>query len=290
MADCALIAPSFYCGEKDFLNVQKNIQKIGFDSILNFTSQKKLFKWAGDSNERLRLFYDAWNSDSETVLCCLGGSGISHFLSKINKSKLKKKKLFVGYSDITLLLNFLSKKLDIITLHGPNGLKNLDEKSMSALRDALQMKNYGIKFNSDQILKPFNIKEFNGKILGGNLERLVASLFYYDLDFRNKIVFLEDINCSEYKIFNFLFFLKNYPKFKPKVILFGDLNIKDKPLMRKMIRYLFPETPIIMDLPIGHCTPNITIPIGVDCNVDFLKNTIDFMFLKKHKKYAVKFD
>ena len=60
--------------------------------------------------------------------------------------------------------------------------------------------------------------------------------------------------------------------------------------MREMIEYLFPNIPLIFDLNFGHKTPNITIPIGVDCDVNFIKGNINFVFSNRDKHYSVKFD
>jgi muramoyltetrapeptide carboxypeptidase len=289
MANVSILSPSYFCSKEEIKKVKENLEKMGFGKINDFVPKDVLFdKWAGSFDERLNNFYNAWNSDSEVIMCCKGGSGASHFLPLIKAGKLKKKKMFVGYSDITLLLNFISKKLGIVTIHGPNGLKKLDKETLSALKDALQMKNYGIRFTKKQcvnISKPI----LEGKTIGGNLERLAEALYYVRLNFNNKIVFLEETGHTEHKIFNLLVFLKNNPSFNPRVLVFGGLGIKNKKLMREMIISLFPDIPLIFDLSFGHTTPNITIPIGVDCKIDFEKELISFFFSNKDRKYSVKF-
>ena len=291
MVSCSIISPSYYCSEKEILNIKKNIKKIGFEKIEDFITKDGLFnKWAGSFDERLISLYSAWDSRSEVIMCCKGGSGVLHFLPFIKKNKLRKRKIFVGYSDITLLLHFLHRKLGVITIHGPNGLKELDKKSLSALKDALQMKNYSIKFNKEQVINGASKNFLNGKILGGNLARLTETLFYCSLNFKDKIVFFEECCSTEYKIFNRLVFLKNYPSFNPKAIVFGGLGVKNNKLMKEMIEYLFPKIPLIFDVNFGHTTPNISIPIGANCKIDFEERKIGFSFPKKHRKYAVKFD
>lgn len=287
MVSCSLISPSYTCTNEEKKISKKNLKKIGFKKILNFSSKEKFFdKWAGSPEERLKSFYGAWNSNSEVLMACKGGSGASHILSLINKKKLNSKKLFVGYSDITMLLNFISYNLKIVTFHGPNCSKNLDDKSISALKDALEMKNYGIKFKVENCLNiPKN--SIKGRTIGGNLGRLLETTDVIPLDFRNKIVFFEETNFSLHKIFNLMVSFKNYPNFKPKAIIFGDLGIKDKSLFKKMAKYLFPQTPLIFDLPFGHVSPNIAIPIRSKCVIDFKEQKIKFIFGRKDKKNSV---
>lgn len=287
MKKVSILSPSYYCSENELIDAKKNLRELGFDEILDFTSREKLFgKWAGSFDERLNSFYNAWNGDSSPIVCCKGGSGLSHFLPYVNKDLLRKRKMFVGYSDITFLLNFISSKLGVITVHGPNALKPIDSETRDSLINAMGMLDYGIDISKKEFVN-FSSSEVVGKTIGGNLDRLVESLQWVDLDFRDKIVFLEEVGHTEHKIFNLLNSLKNHSLFKPKAIVFGDLSVKDNKLMKKMIKYLFPDLPIIFDLPFGHSLPNISIPIGVDCRIDLIKNTVNFMFREYERYYAV---
>jgi len=206
MVSCSIINPAYPSDKKELKDAEENVKRMGFKKANFFISKNKLFnKWAGEPKERLDLFYNAWNSNDNVVIACKGGSGVTHFVSNIDTSLLENKKLIIGYSDITILLNFLTEQLDIITLHGPNATKKLDEKSISALRDALQMKNYGINFDKKQIMNNPK-KDVEGIIIGGNLDRFIEFVNYYPkTDLREKILFLEDINLTEHKIFNRLF-------------------------------------------------------------------------------------
>jgi muramoyltetrapeptide carboxypeptidase len=289
MVVCSLLTTSHVCTKKELKQVLKNLEDFGFNKIEDLNSKDSFLNhWGGSPKERTQNLYSAWNSNSDAIICFKGGSGISHFLPLVNIKKMKGKKLFVGYSDITLLLNFLQKKKKIITFHGPNGLSKFDKQTSSSLKKALNMETYGISFEKE---KCFNIPKNNlkGKTIGGNLERLVETLFYTKLNFKNKILFLEEVGHTEYKIFNLLMFLKTYQKgFKPKAILFGNLGIKNKKLMTKLIKEIFPDIPLITNLPFGHQIPKITIPIGANCEIDFKKEKIKFSFTRKHKKYAIK--
>lgn len=268
--------------------IYKNLKELGFNEQESFFLNNKYFsKWAGSPKERLNNFYSAWNSSSNFLIASKGGSGISHFFQKINFNKLKKKKLFCGYSDLTLLLLQIHKKLRIITLHGPNASKGLDEISINCLRNAINMENYGIIFNQGQILNK-SFKTIEGKTIGGNLSRLMEYLIFEKINFRNKIVFLEDINETNFKLFNKLTNLKNYPNFKPKAIIFGNLGIEFDSNFKRMVYSIFPKIPIIYKLSFGHQSPNLTIPLGVKTKIDFKKNKILFKFSNKQRKYSIK--
>lgn len=289
MVRCSIISPSYFCSEEEKKNVEKNLKKLGFHTIENYISSNKFFdKWGGSPNKRLMAFNKSWNSTSRIIFCCKGGSGVSHFLPLIKEDKLIKKKLLVGYSDITLLLNFLSETKNVISIHGPNLHSDLNKTNINSLKKAIQMKDYGIKIKKANC---YNFKKnvFRGKTIGGNLERIVELSLYKKINYRNKIVFLEETKSSEHKIFNLLCSLKNNHSFKPKVIIFGTLDIKNKKLIKKMILHLFPKTPFIFSDKFGHNKTNIAIPINTTCEVNLEKNIISFRFSKKDKSYSINF-
>ena len=294
MVSCGVVATSHYCSKEDLKRIEKNIKRIGFDKT-NFYISKNLFfdKWAGTPTERLNLFYQSWSSKSPIIFAAKAGSGIIQIVKKIDFSKLKKnKKLFVGYSNLTLLLNLIYQEVEIIALHGPTGFQNINERSLSALKDAIQMKNYGVNFSKKQIINCVEDK-IEGVIMGGNLRNLYKGLALgLNLDFRNKIVFIEDKEIDnkeikEFKIFNILISLKQNKYFRPKAILIGGLGKGKNEKFKEMMKYLFPNTPMVNGLPFGHELTNITVPIGAKCNIDFEKGKISFLFPKSEKDYAV---
>jgi muramoyltetrapeptide carboxypeptidase len=287
---CDLVELSYPSPKKEIKKAQRNLIILGFKEICTYNHSKKYFgKWAGDPEERLEKLYSAWNSSSPLVITLKGGSGISHFFQKIKKSKLKKRKLFCGYSDVTLMLLYLVHNLKFISLHGPNASKRLDKESIKFLKKALKMENYPLSFKKRNIINKSK-KIIKGETTGGNLSRLVEFLVHNKINFSEKIVFLEDVNESHFKIFNKIMHLKNYRKFKPKAIIFGNMGIKENESLRKMIKNEFPKTPIIYGLPFGHQEPNITIPLGIQAEIDFSKKMIYFKFAKKYKKYSIDLD
>lgn len=287
MSKASLISPSYFTSGKDMVNIEKNIQKIGFGTFENLISKEKFFKkWAGNPGERLNSFYKAWNSDSEIIFCSNGGSGAIHWAPMIDKRKLKKRKLLVGYSDITILLNLLYSKLNIISIHGPNMSKRLDDKTISSLKDAIQMKRYSIKFNQKDC-RNVSKGTVKGKIMGGNLERLTQLMSCINLDFKNKIIFIEEKDVSEHKMFNLLFSLKHHRSFKPKAIIVGNLGLKNQKKINEIMKNLFKNTPLIFCAKFGHQNPNISIPIGAKSEIDFKDGKINFLFQKKDRGYSV---
>lgn len=288
----SLVALSNYCFLPEIETAMSNISKIGFDDVEPLCSMKNYFgRWAGTPKERLESFYEAWNSDSDAIFACKGGTGVEHFVKDIDVNMLSSKKLFVGYSNLTPILNLLNVELGVISLYGPMGLKTLDRESVSALRSALQMKDYSMKFYKKDILVDSE-DVISGVCVAGNLRSLVKAVAMgIKIDFRDKIFFVEDVDSEEvndYMVYNFLSILKKSEFFSPKAIMVGSINSSNGPEIKKMLKNLFPKTPLIYSLPFGHKLPNITIPIGANCVVDFKELRVDFSFPESEKSYAIK--
>ena len=117
-----------------------------------------------------------------------------------------------------------------------------------------------------------------GKITGGNLAIISSTLgTAYEIDTRNKILFLEDIGEEPYRVDRMLNQLHLSGKLKDcaGIILgdFKDCNASDSSnsleLEEVFHDLLIPlEKPILSNVRAGHCMPMITLPLGVDSIID----------------------
>lgn len=291
MDSCELISTSFFVSPEEIKQAISHTENLGFTAVSFTPAGKKYFdKWAGTPNERQQQLENAFSNPSKCIRACLGGSGVIHFLSSVNfDSLLKHPRFVVGSSDLTPLLNNIFEQLGIITLHGPNAVKEVDEKTQKYLRMALQAEDYTIHFSS---YESHGKKIVRGTIKGGNLAMCAWSLSSkFEIDLKNKIVFFEDIGTNFHIAYDRLVQLKNSKVLRPKAIIFGYLlEIKQLKKFIQAVQELFPNTPIIYGLPIGHQLPNLTIPIGAKTTLDFEKKTIKFTFSKQAKEYAVKLE
>ena len=94
-----------------------------------------------------------------------------------------------------------------------------------------------------------------GKLVGGNLATLVATLgTKYDLDYREKILFLEDF--------------KNCPPDSEK-----DMSLIE--VFQDYFRDL--KKPVIYNLESGHSEPMLTLPLGAMCGIDSYEKKITIL-------------
>ncbi|MGW1706026.1 S66 peptidase family protein [Streptomyces sp. NPDC002206] len=84
--------------------------------------QSELGYLAGTDEERARDLQEAWCDPSvEAVLCARGGYGAHRMIDLVDWAAMRAAgpKVFVGYSDITVLHEAFARRMGLSTLHGP---------------------------------------------------------------------------------------------------------------------------------------------------------------------------
>ena len=157
-------------------------------------------RFAGTDDERIQDLQEAINdAEVKAIFCSRGGYGLARIIDQIDFSALKSNaKWIVGFSDITALHNALSR-VGVASIHGimakhitlkAEGLENL----MSML--------FGREVSYEIPAHEFNKKgEATGELIGGNLSVLYGLRGTpFDLDYKGKILFIEDLGERLYHI------------------------------------------------------------------------------------------
>ena len=221
------------------------------------------------------------NQDVKAILCARGGYGVNRLLPLLKPGIIRKNpKILVGASDITLLLLYLAKKCSLVAFHGPMVGGNFGQygmkKTKKQFHDLLTGQSAGKMLVSAQahVMKPGIGK---GEITGGCLTLLCRSLGTpWEIQTRNKILLIEDVNEASYKIDGMLWQLKAAGKFKDvKGIVLGemiDCHPKKSGNGAKTHYYheMFDDLsiPIVTNFPIGHGKEMWTLPFGVDATLN----------------------
>ncbi len=228
------------------------------------------------ANDINRMFAD---KNIKGIFSIRGGYGCSRLLDLIDFKIIKKNpKIFVGYSDITALHIAINQKSKLITYHGPmvstELIKGLDEYSADYYKRFL--------FSNEKINEIFNPVGCNleiinagiasGQLIGGNLSLVCSSLgTKYEINTKNKILFLEEVDETPYKVDRMLLQLKQSGKFKDATgIILGAFtdciassNKKSLSLEEVFNEIILPlKKPTISKLVCGHCLPTLTLPLG----------------------------
>lgn len=250
--------------------------KLG-DSLLNL--QKSYKYLSGSDEERLGDLLDFWfDKTVDAIFCLKGGYGSLRLLNKIDFNKLKNiKKIFLGFSDITVLLLAMYSRTNMITFHAPmlgadflkKNLTPKDKSSEMCMFNMLRDPAFKFSYSSKDEGITINPGKTSGYLLGGNLTSLCSMIGTgYFPDFRDSVLFLEDVNEEPYTIDRMLTQLIMSGIFnKVTGVIFTSFNnsgFKSKKqvatlIKDKMTRY---KIPIIYYFPSGHGAKNYILPIG----------------------------
>jgi muramoyltetrapeptide carboxypeptidase len=229
------------------------------------------------------------------IFCARGGYGATRILPLLDYAKIAKHpKLFVGYSDITALHTVFNQRCSFITVHGPmpsTGYHLMDYYSLERLAGVLFKSNPpGLVSNPlDEELKMISPGISSGLIIGGNLSVLVATLGSpYEIDTKDKILFIEDVEERPYQIDRNLTALALAGKFRDcSGILLGtftecqetemepDSTLTIEEIVEQII--LPYQKPTLGNFRCGHSYPMITIPMGSLAHIDADLGTVEFL-------------
>ena len=219
------------------------------------------------------------------IFALRGGYGCARLLNLIDFKLIKKNpKIFVGYSDITALHIAINQKSKLITYHGPmistELIKGLDEYSADYYKKFI-FGNEKVEelFNPEgNTLEVINNGIASGQLTGGNLSLICSSLgTKYEINTKNKILFLEEVEEVPYKVDRMLTHLKQSGKLKEaNGIILGAFtnciapnNKKSLSLQEVFNEIILPlKKPTISNLACGHCLPTLTLPLGAKVLLD----------------------
>ena len=274
------------------------LNELGFRTKFSKNYLAKKGFLAGTDEQRLNDLHSMFqDKEVKAIVCLRGGYGTMRLLSHIDYDLIRKNpKLFIGFSDITALLYAFYQKAKLITYHGPVGVWDINSFSKHSFLHVLQSnRSYTIKAPQNQAITTLKKGIAEGHIIGGNLS-LMSSLIGtpYDVSFKNKIIFIEDIGEEPYRIdrmFAQLFLAKKFERVKG--IIFGQFfdcfakrskkithegvdgsfiweKIENFNTVNQVIQDWFGSfsIPILMNFPIGHVSNNATVPFGGRVTLD----------------------
>jgi len=239
------------------------------------------------------------SSEVRAIWGIRGGYGAMRLLSYLQTelSVPAEVKLFIGFSDLTLLHGYFNQQWGWNTIHGPSALQVAENRV--ALEDAQILK----KMIFAEIAKVcyFDLQPLNeaastqGKItdttvIGGNLTlvcRVLATPFAFAA--RDKILLLEDLNESFRAVDGMLHQLEYSGVFaeadrsradKPRAVILGDVQANEpgqQPDIERAIHFFASKLdklaiPVLRCRNIGHGKGNHPIPMGPKASLTLGKN------------------
>lgn len=283
----AIISPA---GSVELTQLEKGIEMIkskGFEPVLGenlYTKFSNGYNYAGTEEQRLKDMNWALNdSEISAVWASRGGYGCQHLIHGLNlKEFTKNPKWYIGYSDNTVIQSFLLKK-GFASIHGQTiktSSFGVTEESYDLIFDILKGKKPKYSLESNQFNKKGNIE---GELIGGNLALIYALLgTKYSFDFKDKILFIEDIGENFYALDRMMMSLELAGVFTTiKGLIVGGMTNMGDEKDNKQYEESFDEFanqligdriskynfPVVFDFPNGHIKDNRPLIIGSQIKV-----------------------
>ena len=287
-ARVAIVSPASPFAREEFDAGVRELERLGFVPVFDdsvFAHEAGYL--SGSAELRAQAFQRHWTDPAVAALIAVrGGFGSAHIVPLLDQAAIvATPKLFIGYSDNTTLLSWLTCQCGLPALHGPmlegrlaNGPAGYDESSFVALLQGGR----GLVLSPDG-LTVLRAGEAAGPLLGGTITQLTATLgtpYAFDPP-DGCILFLEDVNERPYRIDRMLTQLAHSGILsRASGILFGEMRgcdeptrpdaaarpTREPPTARAVITRLLHEFhgPIIFGFPSGHTAgPCWTLPLGV---------------------------
>lgn len=285
-----LISPS---GPENPDKIRKSIEflkSLGFNIKEGKHMYDKLGYLAGKDQDRADDFINMFlDKDVNMILCVRGGYGTMRILPLIDFNIINQNpKIFAGFSDITTFLNNIAIKSNLITFHSPMCNSNFSDKcTLKSFLDTLMLgyNPFTIKSPESTFVRNSSQVSASGQLVGGNLSLICSTLGTpFEIDTKNKILFIEEISEEPYKIDRMLTHLLLCGKLQEcSGIILGQFTNCELPNYERSLtleeviedRILNLNKLTLVNFQSGHSYPKLTLPIGgkikIECQNDSIQ-------------------
>lgn len=247
---------------------------------------------------RFKCLKNAILDDSSTIIWAIrGGYGSAKLIDELHKlPKPAKRKVIIGYSDITALHLFFTQEWNWLTIHGDMLAElfhrefSVDKERNNFVKIAKIITN---KIASAKIknLEAFNdaakktIQVINGKMTGGNLTIVENSIgTNWQIKTQDKIIFLEEVHVKPYQLDRTLLHIKQAGLLKHiKAIIFGNFNDNEKDIIKVLVNFASSlDIPVFKTDRFGHSKVNEPIIYNTDFKI--IKSEKTFTLIMNNEK------
>lgn len=238
---------------------------------------------AGSDEKRLADLHGMFaDEEVKAIICAGGGYGTGRIASQIDYNLIKNNpKIFWGYSDITFLHTAIRQKTGLVTFHGPMLASDIGKEDVHPLSKECfkQLFEPVIVQYTDEIspLEALVDGSVSGDITGGNLTLIASTIGTpFEIDTKEKLLLIEDINEEPRSIDRMLNQLHMAGKLNDAAgFIIGDFHncVPERELsltLEEVIEHYMQlaNKPALKGFNFGHCSPHISIPLGVKAVLD----------------------
>lgn len=287
-----VVAPAGWPDQDSALRAVARLEQMGLCVEVGNSLSRRYGYLAGTDGERAEEIRQMFADDSiKGIFCVRGGYGTGRIADQLDYELIRAHpKVFWGYSDITFLLQSIYQLAGVVTFHGPMlssdlGLDDVHPLTVQTFQQLFdeQPVIYSEAISPLQMIVPGRV---SGPLVGGNLSLITSSLGTpYEIDCQGKILFIEEINEELYKVDGMLNQLRLAGKLEQAAgFLICDFNnctagkYQDKESfdLQQLIEDYIASAgkPALGGFKIGHCSPNIAVPVGVIAQLDADERTL----------------
>ena len=278
--------------------VQEEGLRVGVDALLHEGFRVELADGirdrrgylAGQEEKRAQSLVRFFGRDDiNAIFCARGGFGSVQLLPLMDPRVIRSHpKIFVGYSDTTVLLNWLVQQCGIVAFHGPMVAEEIARGLQGDTREFFWETLSG-GFRHWQVKGAEKVRRGNGvaqgEMIGGCLSMVVTTLGTpYEIQTAGRILFLEDVGERAYRIERMLTHLKMAGKLeKVAGVVFGHFTecglSEEERGLEEILEDLFQGAPypVLSGLAAGHGEENLLLPFGVRMSLDGHEGVISLM-------------
>ena len=278
----AVIAPASPFSREAFDRGLDEIRRLGFVPVYDDSVFARQRYVAGSPVIRAAAMSAAWRDPAIAGLIgARGGYGSAQVLPLLDRLEARKAcKPFIGYSDLTAVLTFLTLGCEVAAFHGPTLAGRLERGAAGYDKDSLLRALCRREPMGE--LAPAGIEsvrpgEAAGVLLGGTLTQLLASMgtpFAFAPP-AGYILFLDEVGERPYRLDRMVTQLAQTGLLaRAAAVVIGELPRCDEPsgepTARAVMAELFADFPgpVLYGFPSGHTAgPAMTLPFGVRCRV-----------------------
>ncbi len=280
----AVVAPASAFRRDEFDAGVAEIRKLGFvpvydDTVFAAGTPQYL---AGSAELRATALRKALTDPSiDGIIAVRGGYGSAQLLPLLDAEETRRAcKPLIGYSDLTVLLSFLTIQCGMVGFHGPMIDQCLSRGE--AKYDRASFLNAVMRAQPLGELAPPGLEtlrrgEARGPLLGGTVTQLLATMgtrWTFDPP-QGYVLFFEEVGERPYRLDRMVTQLRQTGLLaRASAIVIGELNGCDEPGGRPTGRSVMADVladfpgPVLFGFPSGHTRDQVyTLPLGVQCRV-----------------------
>jgi muramoyltetrapeptide carboxypeptidase len=278
----AIVAPASPFTREEFDRGVDEIRTLGFEPVYDQSVFARQRYVAGPPNVRAAAIHAAWNDPSIAGLIgARGGYGSAQVLPLLDRGLAQRAaKAFIGYSDLTAVLTFMTLGCEMVAFHGPMLAGRLGRGAAGYDADSFERALCRVEPLGEMTapgLESVRGGDARGVLLGGTLTQLLASLgtpFAFAPP-AGYVLFLDEVGERPYRLDRMVTQLKQTGLLsRASAVVIGELPRCDEPsgdpTARAVVADLFADFPgpVLIGFPSGHTvSPAMTLPFGVLCRV-----------------------